>query len=103
MSLLASIFIGIIVGGGAGFLLIENLDSLIINIVFGLVGSILALVLFYIFDAGQTSTMVFSWRGALCCAIGALIVVILFNGLQRAMPKRINKAAVDEGSKIDED
>ena len=103
MSLLVGIIIGIIIGGGAGFLLLENLDSLFLNMVFGVVGSLLALAIYVIFGTNFSTDMLFSWPGTISCTIGALLIVLLFNGLHHIMPKRINNQQHAEDADLEKD
>jgi uncharacterized membrane protein YeaQ/YmgE (transglycosylase-associated protein family) len=103
MSLLIALVVGIAVGGGVGFLLIDNIDYLLMSTLMGVVGSIVGLAFYYFLLASAETTALFNLPSLLCSVIGALIFVLLFNGLHRIMPKRAAHESHVEEDLIEED
>ena len=105
MGLLLALIIGAAVGGGAGYWLLENFDFLMMNILAGIIGSVLgAASYFFLINPGfNQSGWVFGLASALCSMIGALAFVFLLNGLHRLMPKRAAHQTNVDKDKIDED
>jgi uncharacterized membrane protein YeaQ/YmgE (transglycosylase-associated protein family) len=105
MSILIALTIGLIVGGVGGFIFRGGPDELFINCLAGIVGSIIGLAVFY-FGINQAGTSVglFSPISSLCSIISALILTMLFNGLQSITPKRLaNQSHVEEDGLEEED
>jgi uncharacterized membrane protein YeaQ/YmgE (transglycosylase-associated protein family) len=65
-----------------------NADYFILNIMAGVVGSILGLAIYFFVSGNLDNLGLFSWRGTVCSLIGAIIAVTLFDGLHRLAPKR---------------
>lgn len=103
MSILLALIIGVIVGGVVGLWLLDNIDFLLLNIVLGVAGSVLGIVVYY-FILEQTHTnALFSLPGTLCAVIGALLFVLGFDGLHRVFPKRAAHQENVHENPIDED
>ena len=92
MSLLFAIIIGVGVGVAAAFLLSENLDHIMLNILVGLSGGIFGLVIYALFLNNQDTPPFIDVPSLLTSAVSAAIFVMGFNGLHKIAPKR---AAVD--------
>lgn len=96
MSILLAIVIGIAVGGGLGYLLVNSIDHLVVNSVFGMAGSILGIGLAWISgNLGDTASL-FSLRATLSSIICAAIFVLTFTGIQKILPKAVNNVAPDK-------
>ncbi len=103
MGILLSLLIGLAVGGAAGFFLSERgFDHLLVNAVIGIAGSLLGLTGYFFLTAGTASTALFSLPAALCSILGALIFVLLLNGLHKIVPKRTAHQDHVEEDPIDE-
>jgi uncharacterized membrane protein YeaQ/YmgE (transglycosylase-associated protein family) len=79
MALLIAIILGIAVGGLASYIWQENLDSLAINIVFGLAGAVFGTGIYYFVLDNATSAGLFNLIGLLTSLLGAIIFVLIFN------------------------
>jgi uncharacterized membrane protein YeaQ/YmgE (transglycosylase-associated protein family) len=107
MSLLLAIFIGGSIGVGVGFMLRHrNMDQLLINVILGVAGSILAVALFSLASLNDSSgdLGLISFRGILCAIVGALILLVPFQLIQSATSKRAANIehAEEEGKDVDE-
>ena len=102
MSLLFALIIGASIGGVVGYLLIDNADFLILNIVIGIVGSILGLISNVFLFNGSVDTW-FSWMSILCSIIGALVLLLGFDTLHRIVPQHAANIRSSEEDQIDED
>jgi uncharacterized membrane protein YeaQ/YmgE (transglycosylase-associated protein family) len=90
MSLFIAIILGIIVGGVTGRFIQGELDGLLLNVLSGISGSVIGLAIYFFFlNFGQTSFALFSLPSALCSVIGALVVTIVFDALQRAIGSKV--------------
>lgn len=105
MGLLLALIIGAAIGGGAGYWLLENFDFLVMNILAGIIGSVMgaASYFFFINTGLNQNGWVFGLASALCSILGALALVLLFNGLHRMMPKRAAHQTSVDKDEIDED
>lgn len=82
MALLLALIVGIAVGGIGGFLLNRRYELVPINVFLGVAGAIIGDV-FYFFAAAQDS-LLFSWGGLACQALGAAVFVFIFSFFRRA-------------------
>ncbi|MDB5184866.1 MAG: hypothetical protein JWN38_674 [Candidatus Saccharibacteria bacterium] len=103
MSLLVAIILGLLIGGMMGYFVRENIDSLIINCFVGLVGSLIGLGLYTLMGSSDTADQLISVKGVVVSAICAVIALLMFNGLQRILPRRTASQSHVEASEIDED
>lgn len=88
MSLLAALLIGVLVGGVGGFLLQENFDLFLFNLLMGIVGSIVGGVVYFFTDSAG-DYLSFDWADLLFSLVGALIFVLSFNFMHRVTPEKI--------------
>ena len=103
MGLFVTLLVGIVVGGGFGFLLMDNIDFLLLNVILGVAGSILGLGIYYFLLAGTHETSFVSLPSILCSVITAMVLLLIFNGIHKLMPKRTVHADHAEENPIDED
>jgi uncharacterized membrane protein YeaQ/YmgE (transglycosylase-associated protein family) len=87
MSLLIAMLIGGLVGAMMGFLLRPDPDYIFINVLLGIAGGILGLVIYFFVLLQASTTSLVSIPASLSSALTALFFVIVFNGFQKAMPK----------------
>jgi len=85
MALLLAIIIGSAVGVLGGFLLQENYDLLVLNVLMGLAGAVTGDAL-YFFASDSSQYLLFSWAGALSQLTGALLFVLIFSLIHKATP-----------------
>lgn len=83
MSLLIALLIGLAVGGLGGFVVREEYDTLLMNLLCGIVGSILGLGMYVLFLGGLNNAGYLSGRGVVCSLIGAVFAVGLFDIAQK--------------------
>jgi uncharacterized membrane protein YeaQ/YmgE (transglycosylase-associated protein family) len=93
MSLLLALIIGTTIGGLAGYLLPEDIDQIISSALVGICGSLLGTAFSLLLP---DSNSLINIPGVLCATIGALIFVLLFNLVQRAIPKHAAHADTTE-------
>lgn len=96
MSILLAVIIGIVVGGVIGYLLVNSIDHLLLNSLFGMAGSIFGLVLAWVSGAFTDSSELVNARATLASIVCAAIFVLVFNGIQKALPKAVNNVAPDK-------
>lgn len=102
MSILLAMMIGVVVGGIGGFLLMDGIDLLVLNLVMGLVGGLVGLGIFTLAFAEIGNLSLFEPRSLMSSALFALIFVLIFNILHKIMPKRAaNVASTDEKQDIE--
>ncbi|MDB5175789.1 MAG: hypothetical protein JWM81_647 [Candidatus Saccharibacteria bacterium] len=101
MSLLFTIIVGIIVGSITGYLLQEDIDTLLISALTGLVGAIIGLAIYTLMGVASTADELISVPGLLTTVIGALILTLLFNALHKAMPHASGKQPNNEPDQSD--
>lgn len=102
MSVLLAIIIGIVVGGVIGYILVNSFDHLLLNSIFGMAGSIFGLVLAWASGAFDDASALFSIRATLASIICAAIFVLVFNGIQKMLPKAIKNIAPDKTEDLEE-
>jgi uncharacterized membrane protein YeaQ/YmgE (transglycosylase-associated protein family) len=91
MSILLALIIGGGIGTAAAFILKENFNLLAVDIIFGIAGSVFGLLVYVASIGGVSGFGLFDPLGALCMLIGALLFVLLFNGIHSLFPKQITK------------
>jgi hypothetical protein len=96
MSILLAIIIGILVGGAIGYLLVNSVDHLLMNSLFGMAGSIFGLVLAWASGVFNDSSALFNARATLASILCAAIFVLVFNGIQKVLPKAVNSVAPEK-------
>ena len=89
MALLLAIIVGLVIGGLTSYVWQENLDSLAINLLFGIAGAIFGTGFYYFVLSNATSGGLFSLAGFLTSVIGAFIFVLIFNWLHWLFNKHI--------------
>lgn len=89
MGLLIALAIGIAVGGVVGLFIMENPDTLLFNILMGIVGSLFGLGFYYLVltDGSALTEGLFSLPASLCSIIAALLFVMGFNAIHKAVHK----------------
>lgn len=87
MSLLIALLVGAVVGLALGYWLLDNYDFLLLNILMGVVGSIIGLGIYYFGLRDTNDDSLFNMVGLLCSIIGALLAVLIFDGLHHVAPK----------------
>jgi uncharacterized membrane protein YeaQ/YmgE (transglycosylase-associated protein family) len=97
MALLLAIIIGVAVGAIGGFLLQENYDLLVLNVLMGLAGAIIGDAVYY-FSSDNVEYLLFSWGGAVSQFAGALLFVLLFSMLHKATPNKVVDPRSDDES-----
>jgi uncharacterized membrane protein YeaQ/YmgE (transglycosylase-associated protein family) len=101
MSLLFTIIVGIVVGSITGYLLQEDIDTLLMSALTGLVGSIIGMAIFTLAGMAGTADELISAPGVLVTVIGALILTLIFNALHKAMPHASGKQPNNEPDQSD--
>lgn len=81
MNLIAILVVGGLVGWIAGQVAGRN-EGLLASIVIGIVGSFIGSFVSMFFTGADRAYLAFSWVGAFWSFIGALILVLILNGLQ---------------------
>jgi len=89
MALLIAIVLGLLVGGLASYVWQENLDSLAINLIFGVAGAVFGTAFYYFVLNDATSGGLFSLAGLVTSLLGALIFVLIFNVLHALFDKYV--------------
>ena len=108
MSVLFAMIAGLLVGGVGGFLLLEGIDMLVMNLLMGIVGGLLGLGIYTIFLSGLESNIgLINWRSLGCSALFALMFVAVFDLMHKFFPKRAANVSGVESKKnlkeLDED
>ncbi len=81
-----NLLVAIIVGGLIGWIaarIVGRETGIIGSVVIGVVGSLIGSLVSVLITGGDQSYLAFSWPGIFWSFIGALLLVILLNALQR--------------------
>jgi uncharacterized membrane protein YeaQ/YmgE (transglycosylase-associated protein family) len=86
MSLLIAMLIGGLVGASIGFVLRPDPDYIFINVLLGIAGGILGLVIYFFGIVHASTESLISIPASLTSALTALFFVMLFSLFHKAMP-----------------
>src|SRR5579884_3688259 len=103
MSLLVALIVGVLIGWAGQFMLQKELDTLLLSVLAGVVGSILGLLAYFVLAPYRATSSLFSAPGTLCSVIGAMICVLLFSGLHTFMEKHTAKKVDDTEENSEEE
>jgi uncharacterized membrane protein YeaQ/YmgE (transglycosylase-associated protein family) len=101
MSILIALIIGGAIGTFAGLLLPENADQIILSGLVGVSGAIVGMLFTILLPNSNYTGSLISLPALLCATIGALIFVLAFGLLQRAVPKHAAHTNTSEESPDD--
>jgi uncharacterized membrane protein len=96
MSVLLALIIGGAVGTAFGFLWKESFNLLAIDVIFGVAGSVIGLVLYIGLFGTAAALGLFDPLAALSMLVGALLFTLGFNAINELFPKQITKEGEDE-------
>jgi uncharacterized membrane protein YeaQ/YmgE (transglycosylase-associated protein family) len=80
VSLLLALLIGAGIGVIAGVVLLEDIDTIVLDIILGVAGSVLGMAIYYFLLAGTGDNGLFSVPAILSSTIGAGILVTILHG-----------------------
>jgi len=83
MGLFIAIGFGLLIGAIGAYLVHDEYDSLVLNLLAGIVGSVLGLGFYFLLHFGQDDLSYAEGRAFVCEILGAMITVASFALLQR--------------------
>jgi uncharacterized membrane protein YeaQ/YmgE (transglycosylase-associated protein family) len=104
MSILVALIIGVGIGTAGQYLLQKELDTLLMSILSGMVGSILGLACYVILDFNAATSTLFSLPATLFCMLGALLAVVIFAAIHKFMEQhsaQVNTEQMENESKME--
>ncbi|MDL2363653.1 MAG: hypothetical protein QFB86_04705 [Patescibacteria group bacterium] len=87
--LLIAIFIGLIVGGAAGYFLFENEDFVMFNCILGVAGAVTGTVGYLLLTHELFNGSLVNFPAIIISILGAILFVVLFNMLHKLVESKI--------------